>query len=161
MGRARKVIQLFLGFALRLTMAHVVTYWVVGGIWYGLVTHKYYAGPEALPTLRDPNSDFVLKWILPAEILRGVLYALALFPLRRALVELGRWGGVVMASLMLIIGSIAGISGLIESWVFSTTAHVEVFVATLPEIVVQSLLFGYLVVYWERRYGVKISGIAA
>ncbi len=48
-------------------------------------------------------------------------------------------------------GAVAGISGLIEALVFTTSAILDVFVATLPEIVIQSLLFGYLIMYWERR----------
>ncbi len=141
----------FASFALRVTAAHIVTYWVVGAVSYGLITHKYYVGAQAVPNLRDPQSDFVMRWILPAEIARGILYALALFPLRRAFVEMGRWGGLAIASIMLVVGSVAGISGLIESWVFTTAAHVEVYVATLPEVVIQSLLFGYLMVYLEKR----------
>lgn len=145
------MIRSFLAFSARVTAAHIATYWVVGAISYAFVTHKYYVGPQALPELRNPQSDFVMRWILPAEIARGILYAVALYPLRRALVELGRWGGAAIASVLLIVGAIAGISGLIEGWVFTTTVHIEVFLATLPEIVVQTLLFGYLVVYWERR----------
>lgn len=160
MSKAGNLIRSFLGFTLRVTAAHVVTYWIVGGIWYWLVTKKYYAGPNPVPTLRDPSGDFVMTWILPAQILRGFLYALALYPLRQAFVELGRWGGLVIASLLLIIGAVAGISGLIESWVFSTTANVEVFVATLPEVVLQTLLFGYLVVYWERRRTKQLQSVS-
>ena len=143
----------FLGFAFRVTLVHIVTYWVAGGLWYALVTHRYYAGPEALPGLRDPNSTYVMQWILPAQFLRGILYAIAFYPLRTALLGMGRWGGAVIASLLLLVGAVAGISGIIEAAVFSTFAHVNVFVATLPELVAQTLAFGYLVLWWERRRG--------
>lgn len=92
-----------------------------------------------------------MPWILPDQILRGILYGLALFPIRDALVDLGRWGGLVVASLLLIIGQIAGISGVIEGWVFIMTANLPVFFATLPEVIVQTLAFGYWLLYWEKR----------
>ncbi len=142
------------GFSWRVTALHLVTYWLAGTISYLLVTHVYYTGPQALPEMRDPSGPFVQKWILPAEILRGILLALALFPLRRALFELGRWGGAVVASLLLVIGPIAGISGIVEGIVFTKNAHFDLFIVSFPEILVQTLLFGYLLLWWDRRRGV-------
>jgi hypothetical protein len=46
---------------------------------------------------------------------------------------------------------VAGISGVIEDWVYSTTFHLGLFLAHLPEVVVQTLLYGYLLLAWERR----------
>ena len=143
------------GFGWRVTASHILTYWLAGGIWYILVTHVYYSGLQALPDLRDPSGAFVQKWILPAEIFRGILLALALFPLRRALLNLERWGGLAVAALLLVLGPIAGISGIVEGIVFTKNAHFELFVATFPEILVQTLLFGYLLLWWERRRGSK------
>jgi hypothetical protein len=88
---------------------------------------------------------------MPAQVVRGALYGMALLPLRRALLALGAWGGAVIASLLLLIGLIAGISGVIEDWVYTTTFHAGLFLAHLPEVVVQTLLYGYLLLAWERR----------
>jgi hypothetical protein len=49
-----------------------------------------------------------------------------------------------------LIGTIAGSGGIIERIVFTTTP-VSFTLATLPEIVAQGLMFGYLLVLWERR----------
>jgi hypothetical protein len=57
----------------------------------------------------------------------------------------------VVASLLLLIGTVAGISGIIEDWVYSTTFHPGLFMAHLPEIVLQTLLYGYLLLAWERH----------
>ena len=57
------------------------------------------------------------RWFLPAELVRGILYGVALFPLRRALLDTGRLGGIVIAALLLLVGCLAGISGEIEDWV--------------------------------------------
>jgi hypothetical protein len=69
----------------------------------------------------------------------------------RHVTEQARWGGLVIASILLLIGTIAGISGVIEDWVYSTTFHLGLFSAHLPEIVVQTILYGYLLLAWERR----------
>jgi len=45
---------------------------------------------------------------------------------------------------------IAGSGGVIEHIVFTTTP-VFFTLATLPEILAQGLMFGYLLVFWERR----------
>jgi hypothetical protein len=90
------------------------------------VTH-HWTGAEALPWLRNPEGDFVKRWFLPAQIVRGVLHGLALYPLKTALLGMGRWGGLALASLLLLIGMVAGISGAIEDWVYSTIFHPGLF----------------------------------
>jgi hypothetical protein len=147
----RGVLRGFVGFVCRSTVLHVLTYVVIGAASYWLVARRYWTGPEALPWLRDPEADFVRRWFMPAQVVRGALYGVTLFPLRRALLAMGASGGLVIASLLLLIGLIAGISGVIEDWVYSTTFHAGLFFAHLPEVVVQTLLYGYLLLAWEQR----------
>lgn len=148
---SRGILRAFVGFVSRSTVLHVVTYFVIGAASYWLVARRYWTGPEALPWLRNPEEDFVQRWFLPAQVVRGALHAVALFPLRKPLLAMGAWGGPVIASLLLLIGSIAGISGIIEDWVYSTTFHAGLFFAHLPEVVLQTLLYGHLLLAWERR----------
>ena len=147
----RGVLRASCGLVWRSTVLHVLTYFVIGAASYWLVARQYWTGPDALPWLRDPEGDFVPRWFMPAQVVRGVLYGVALFPLRRALLAMGAWGGAVVASLLLLIGLVAGISGVIEDWVYTTTFHAGLFFAHLPEVVVQTLLYGYLLLAWERR----------
>ena len=156
--RASGASSRLLGWTVRSIMLHVATYIVIGGLSIWLVASRYWTGPEALPWLRDPESAFVQRWFFPAQILRGALYAIALFPLRDALLDMRRSGGAVIATLLLVIGAIAGISGDIEGWLYSTTFHLGLFMAHLPEIVVQTLAYGYLLLAWERRGDRKRSG---
>jgi hypothetical protein len=139
------------GFILRSTVLHVLTYVIVGAASYWLLARRYWTGPEALPWLRNPEAEFVQRWLLPAQVVRGAMYGLALFPLRGALLDMGHLGGLVIASLLLLIGWIAGISGVIEDWVYTTTFHLGLFLIHLPEIVLQALLYGYLLLAWELR----------
>jgi hypothetical protein len=141
----------FIGFCARSTVIHVLTYLVIGAASYFLIARDYWTGAEALPWLRNPEGDFVQRWFLPAQIVRGVLHGLALYPLKSALLGMGRWGGLVIASLLLLIGMVAGISGAIEDWVYSTIFHPGLFFAHLPEVVLQTVAYGYLLLGWERR----------
>jgi hypothetical protein len=148
----RGVLRASGGFVWRSTVLHVLTYFVIGAASYWLVARQYWTGPAALPWLRDPEGDFVPRWVIPAQVVRGALYGVALFPLRRALLAMGAWrGGSVIASLLLLIGLIAGISGVIEDWVYTTTFHPGLFLAHLPEVVLQTLLYGYFLLAWEHR----------
>ena len=63
----------------RSTVLHVLTYFVIGAASYWLVARRYWTGPEALPWLRDPEGDFVPRWFMPAQVVRGALYGVALF----------------------------------------------------------------------------------
>ena len=101
--------------------------------------------------MRNPESDLVLRWLLPSQILRGLLHGIALFPLRNALLRMGRSGGLVIAALLLLIGWIAGISGIIEQAVYTITFDLRLSLIHLPEIVLQTLLYGYVLIAWERR----------
>jgi len=151
MGGQASFLRVFPGFCLRTTVLHIVTYFPIGAISYFLIAQKYWTGPEAVPGLRDPGGEFVQRWFLPAQVLRGILHAAVLYPLRKPLLEMGRWGGLMIAAILLMFGWIAGVSGLIEGLVYTTTTHFGLFFAHLPEIVLQTLLFGYLLLWWERR----------
>jgi hypothetical protein len=157
----RGLFRVFAGFTTRSTVLHVLSYFVIGAISYWLVARRYWTGSEALPWLRNPEGEFVQRLFLPAQIVRGLLHGFALFPLRTALLGMPRSGGLVVSSLLLLIGSIAGISGAIEDWVYTTTFHLQLFMAHLPEIVLQTLVYGYMLLAWERRVERRWEGAAA
>jgi hypothetical protein len=148
-----RTLRSFVGFFLRLTIVHTVTYVVIGGLSYVLVAKRLWVGPEAVPGLRDPAGEFVSRWMLPAQVLRGFLHALVLYPMRKAFLDMGRWGGLMIAAILIVIGSIAGVAGLIEGIVYTTTTSLSLHLAHLPEVVVQALLFGYLLLWWEKKAG--------
>jgi hypothetical protein len=153
-----KMLRSFFGFFLRVTIVHVVMYVGIGALSYALLAEKYWTGPDAVPGLRDPTGEIVTRWMLPAQVLRGLLLAVALYPLRRAFLDLGRCGGLVIASLLIIIGSIGGVGGLIENVVYTEDVPLGLLLAHLPEVVIQALLFGYLLLWWQRKVESKVSG---
>ena len=90
-------------------------------------------------------------WVIPSQILRGIVLAIALYPFLTGIIEMKRWGWVSVSSLYLLIGTIAGSGGVIELIVYTTTP-IYFTLATLPEIAAQGLMFGFLLVSWERRF---------
>jgi hypothetical protein len=78
--------QRFLRFAVKVTIAHVVSYFVVGAAAYQLLTKPFYEGEAAVfaTFMRTPAEPelwrHAMTWFLPAQVLRGVLIAAVLYP---------------------------------------------------------------------------------
>ena len=144
----RSVVRALMGFSLRSSVVHTVTYFVVGALAFRFMTHTY---DEAAPGMRDVHGGFVMRWFLPAQIVRGLLLGFVFFPLRTALLDMRGLGGLVVAGVLVMIGCIVGINGAIESWVYSTRFDLGLSLVHLPEVIIQTLLYGYLLLAWERR----------
>jgi hypothetical protein len=138
----------FAFFTSRTITVHTATYLLAGMAAYWIQWGGVYGGP-AMQTYMKPASEYA-AWVIPSQILRGFILAVALYPFLGKILEMERWGWLSVSSLYLLIGTIAGSGGVIEHVVFTTTP-VTFTLATLPEITLQGLLFGYLLVSWERR----------
>ncbi|MBI1940300.1 MAG: hypothetical protein HYS33_02195, partial [Acidobacteria bacterium] len=73
-------------FAGKVAAAHVLTYFIVGAIAYQLLTKDFYVGPDPIfkafmRTEAEPDLwAHVMRWFLPAQVLRGILIAAVLYP---------------------------------------------------------------------------------
>lgn len=148
----------FWSFALKLTTVHTVTYFIAGQVSFRTLLGPYVVGPKALTWYFKDPSDFV-SWVLPDQILRGILLAIALYPFRQRIIELGTWrGGLAIAGVYLLVGQFAcpGTSpGSLEGFVF-TRLPIDFQFAVLPEIIAQGLALGLLLSWWEGyRVGSK------
>jgi len=146
-------------FAGKVAAAHVLTYFIVGGIAYQLLTKDFYIGPDPIfrafmRTEAEPDLwAHVIRWFLPAQVLRGILIAAVLYPFFDTLngwsfskrflsisslyVVLGCWAAVVAAP--------GTLEGMVYMRPFITPAvHLKV----QPELVVQGLALGALVAGW-------------
>lgn len=144
----RSFFRILAGFVFRSTLIHVITYMVVGGLAFHFMTHRT---DEISPGIQDLHGPHVMRWFFVAQIVRGVLHGLVLFPLRRALLDMKQWGGLVIGSILFMVGSVIGINGAIESWVYSTRFSPDLFLIHLPEVIIQTISYGYLLLAWERR----------
>lgn len=150
----------FTWFAVKVTVAQAVTYIVAGMIAYPLLTRQFLEGSSPLlaPLMRLPSEpelwSHVLRWMLPAQVLRGILIAGALYPF---LSTLQAWSCtkrfLSIASLYVVIGQwtspVAGAS-TIERWVILrpefTTPYIVLNV--IPEGLIQGLGFGAWLARW-------------
>jgi hypothetical protein len=152
------MLKSFVKFALILIVAQVVTY-VIGGViaQFVLGANEFYPpSPNAISYLRDPHKISMGLEIIPAQALRGLLFALVLFPFRKQLVEMGTWaGGLLFGAIIFVIGFVAGSGGMIESLVYFSNYPVKFAMITFVEILIQAILMGPWVVAWIKRYRVS------
>jgi hypothetical protein len=137
-------------FTAKVMAAHVTTYFLAGTIFYPLLTERYYVGSNPvfavfMRTAADRALwHHVVDWFLPAQILRGVLMALVLWPLYDLL---NGWSFFkrlfYVASLYLVLGfwaATVAAPGTIEGMVYlrpfiTPLVHLSV----QPEMVFQGL----------------------
>ena len=142
-------------FVVGVIVLHIVTYYFAGVIaQVGMGARQYYPPyPNALIFLRDPLSSYVQSLIIPAQVLRGLLFAVVLYPFRRRIMEIGQYlGGLSITSMILLVGEVASAGGIIERFVYYTPIPSGFVVITFFEILIYALLFGQLLLYWERKF---------
>lgn len=147
----------FLRFALIVIVSQLVTYYVAGIIAQVFLgaSEFYPPSPNAIRYLKDPHDPTLQLWILPAQALRGLLFAIVLFPFRQRLLELGTWyGGLAIAGIIFVMGFVAASGGMIEHFVYFKAADYPVKFAaiTFIEILIQTLLMGPIIVWLDNRF---------
>jgi hypothetical protein len=76
----------FFNFAVKVTVAHVVSYLVVGAAAYQLLTRQFYEGSNPvfsafMRTHAQPELwKHAMTWFIPGQIVRGLLIAAVLYP---------------------------------------------------------------------------------
>lgn len=148
----------FLKFALIVIVMQVITYYFAGIIaQVFLGASQYYPpSPNAISYLRNPHDPGLQLWILPAQALRGLLFALVLFPFRKHILELGILrGGLLIAGFVFIAGYVAASGGMIEHFVYFKPEDYPVKFAaiTFMEILIQTVIMGPSVVYLDKQFG--------
>jgi hypothetical protein len=146
----------FLKFALILILAQVVTYFVAGLVAFFVINSSefYPPSPNALRYLKDPHDPSVQLWYLPAQALRGLLFAVVIFPVRQRILDFGIWmGGLAIAGFIIVMGFIAASGGMIEHFVFFKAADypLKFAVLTFVEVLIQAALLGLIVVVFDKR----------
>ncbi len=151
------MLKSFLKFAGITIITMVVTYFIAGLVARFLLGGDAYypPSPTAISYLRDPSAAGMALVIWPAQALRGLLFAVALFPLRRAFIEMGTWaGGLAFGAVIFVVGYVAASGGMIEHFVWFTEYPVKFAMITFVEILIQVLIMGPWTVRWAKRAGV-------
>jgi hypothetical protein len=146
----------FLIFAAKVVAAHVTTYFLAGAVAYPLLTKQYYVGPHPIfatfmRTEAEPQLfSHVVRWFLPAQILRGLLIAAVLYPLFDTLkvwpfikrwLLIGAWY-VVLGFWATTVAAPGTLEGMVYLRPFITP---EVHLRVQPEIVLQGLALAFLI----------------
>ncbi|MDR3703416.1 MAG: hypothetical protein P4L56_27455 [Candidatus Sulfopaludibacter sp.] len=139
----------FARFYARVAAAHFLSYVIVGAVSYMLIMR--YCLPRVPPDvgLRAITSTHVQIWLWPAQFVRALVIAAAFYPLRDTLHRAGRLAGLLVAGLMVGIGCLAGFNGLIENLIFYRNVSLYLYYIHIPEILAQTLTFGYLLMWLE------------
>ena len=139
-------------FTVRVVCCHVVTYFVAGVLAFTLFDYKSLFESEGLSQLMRSTSS---TWVAagPAlQVIRGVIFAMALYPFRRVFVQepggwLKLWGLLVGLAILSTAGPAPGsVEGMIYTKIPVTTQLIG-----LPEVVLQTLAFSALLVAWHRK----------
>lgn len=139
------------GFVLRFTLLHVVSYMLVGIVFMTVQDYGDAFATQAQFVLFRPLDDPMMAAVLPAQVVRGALFAWLLYPLYGALMARRR-------SWLLLFGLMFGLTALGSALFFPDIVGMIAagdsllkLVVGLPEIFVQMLLFAWAVTLWERR----------
>ena len=156
-------------FVAGVTVAHVVTYLLAGMIAYQLVYKSAIEAGGFDPTLRSPDNpnewQHVTTWLLPAQILRGALFGIALCPFLDILSMWRLLRRFVTLLMLLLVFSVWSVtmpgSGSIEGWLYlrpDIGLKLENPWLGLLEVPTQLAAFSLLVSWWIQVTKNKTSG---
>ncbi len=149
---ARDDWKTFLSFTGQVIVAHTLTYFVAGLIASNVF---HYGSVFEMPVIRDYMLPIAQHNVLVGPFLqpvRGLIFAIGLWPIRHLLIE-HRRGWLVLWGLLVTIGILstpAAAPGSIEG-VLYTRLPLWYHIIGLPEILLQTLVFSVWLVWWQRQ----------
>lgn len=142
----------FLGFAGRVALIHTVTYFIFGLIMSNLFEYGRLFQQEIIRDFMRPiDSPYIILGPLIQPI-RGLLFAVGLWPLRRIILE-SKHGWLILWSIFVvfgILGTPAAAPSSLEGIIYSKLPFWYHLIG-LPEILLQTLTFSLVLVRWEKR----------
>ena len=139
---------------LKTVVVHTVTYFCAGVLAYTLGDYERTFAEPPLSYFMRPTTD---PWIMAGPMLqpvRGVIFALAFFPLRHVLFA-SRGGWLILWWLLVALGVLSTFGpapGSVEGLIYTIIPPVAQ-VLGLWEVLLQSFLLSALLVYWVNRPG--------
>jgi hypothetical protein len=134
------------------TVVHFATYFVFGIIFFNLLDYPtLYASSDVAVYLRSTTDPLVVAGPF-FQLIRGPIIALALYPFRKVFMDTKRgWAllwGLLLA--LMVIAPTGGAPGSIEGLIY-TKIPLWFHVIALPEVILQTLVFSWLLIAWQRR----------
>jgi hypothetical protein len=154
-----------LGLTWKTIVAHTITYFIAGALAFTIFNYaSQYAQPE-LRTYMRQTSDPIVALGPALQPIRGIIFALAFYPLREIL--FGRKRGWLITWWLLVALGILSTFGpapsSVEGMIYTNIPFRTQLSGGLVEILAQSLLFSGLLYYWvnhpEKRWLNWVLGI--
>lgn len=142
------------GLTVKTVVVHTVTYFVAGILAYTLGDYEKTFSQPPLSYFMRPTSD---RWVVAGPMLqpvRGVIFALALYPLRNVLFAQRR-GWLTLWWLLLALGVLSTFGpapGSVEGMIYTTIAPLAQILG-LWEVLLQSFLLSVVLFYWVNHPG--------
>jgi hypothetical protein len=150
---------------LKTVIVHTITYFVAGVLAYTLGGYETAFSEPPLSFLMRPTSDPLVMAGPLFQPVRGVIFALALYPLRNVLFA-ERRGWLTLWWLLLALGVLSTFGpapGSVEGLIYTIIPPLAQILG-LWEVLLQSLLFSVALFYWvrhpEKRWLAWTLGIA-
>jgi hypothetical protein len=145
----------YLIFSLGFIFFHILSYTIAGALALKFSKDVYEEQNRLVDFLRDMSDEeekkYVAKWFLPAQILRGFLMSVVLYPVLGVLNGIGFLPGFLfVAGLMLVFSDLASASPFthnIEGFVYLKPVYLrkKAILKLYSETVIYSVMFGLLV----------------
>ena len=155
----------FLGLTIKTTVVHTLTYFVVGLVAFTLLDYTARFADPSFSGFMRPTDDPIVALGPALQPIRGILFALAFYPLREIL--FGRKNGWLITWLILvsigIFSTFGPAPGSVEGLIYTIIPIRDQFSGGLLEVISQSFLFSAILYYWvnnpEKKWLNWVCGI--
>jgi hypothetical protein len=133
-------------------VVHTVTYFIAGILAYTINDYRTTYAQPPLSYLMRPTTDPIVMAGTLLQPIRGVLFALAFYPLRSILFARPR-GWLTLWWLLLALGVFSTFGpafGSVEGLIY-TTLPIRTQLLGLWEVVLQTLLFSFILFHWVNQ----------
>ena len=141
------------GLTAKTVVVHTVTYFVAGVLAYTLGHYETKFAEPPLSYFMRPTSDPIVRAGVLFQPIRGVIFALAFYPLRSVLFARNGW--LVLWWLLVALGILSTFGpapGSVEGILYTIIPPVSQ-VTGLWEVLLQSLLLSVILCFWVRHPG--------
>lgn len=153
------------GLTVKTVVVHTVTYFIAGLVAYTVGGYERTFSEPPLSYFMRPTSDRLVMAGPLFQPIRGIIFALALYPLRRVLFA-ERRGWLILWWLLLALGVLSTFGpapGSVEGLIY-TVIPARAQMLGLWEVLLQSLLFSVVLFHWvshpEKQWLSWMLGIA-